>query len=52
MDIVCYLQMRRDAYIHGLSQTKDGREYLENAWRLEQTKPERDELRKKIGAKG
>lgn len=52
MDIVCYLQLRRDAYIHVLRQTKDGREYLENAWRLEQTEPERDELRKKHGVKG
>lgn len=25
-----------------------GREYLDNAWRLEQTKPDRDALRKKL----
>mgnify|MGYP003288365551 CR=1 FL=1 len=49
MDIICYLQMRRDAYIHSLSQTQEGREYLENAWRLEQTKPEREKLREKFG---
>lgn len=51
MDIICYLQLRRDAYIHVLQQTEKGREYLENAWRLEQTKPERDKLRKEIGVK-
>lgn len=51
MDILCYLQLRRDAYIHSLQQTKEGREYLENAWRLEQTEPERDKLREKFGVK-
>lgn len=51
MDILCYLQLRRDAYIHTLQQTEKGREYLENAWRLEQTEPERDKLRKKTGVK-
>ena len=49
MDIICYLQLRLDAYIYALQQTKDGREYLENAWRLEQMEPERDKLRKKTG---
>ncbi|MBO7309493.1 MAG: hypothetical protein J6V38_07680 [Kiritimatiellae bacterium] len=51
MDIICYLQLRRDAYIHALRQTEKGREYLENAWRLEQMEPERDKLRKKTGVK-
>lgn len=51
MDIITYLQLRRDAYIHGLQQTEKGREYLENAWRLEQTKPERKKLREKFGVK-
>ena len=51
MDIICYLQLRRDAYIHNLQQTKDGREYLENAWRLEQTEPEREKFREKYGVK-
>lgn len=52
MDILCYLQLRRDAYIHALQQTKEGREYLNDAWRLEQIEPERDKLRKKNGVKG
>ena len=30
-----------------LRQTKEGREYLDNAWRIEQTEPERDKLRDK-----
>lgn len=49
MDIICYLQIRRDAYIHALGQTNEGREYLKNAWRLEQTKSERKKLREKFG---
>jgi len=32
-------------------QTEEGREYLENCWRLEQTNPDRESLRKKIGGK-
>ena len=43
-----YLTWRRDAFIHKWSQTEKGREYLDNAWRLEQTKPDREALRKKL----
>lgn len=35
-----------------LNRTEKGREYLDNAWRLEQTKPDRKKLREKFGAKG
>lgn len=52
MDYLCYLQLRRDAWIHALSQSQPGQEYLDNAWRLEQTEPERDKLREKSGSKG
>lgn len=45
LDYVQYLTYRRDAYIFYLDQTEDGREYLGNAWRMEQTKPDRDALR-------
>ncbi len=51
MNIICYLQLRRDAFIHNRMQTTEGREYLEDAWRFEQTKPEREKLRKKTGVK-
>lgn len=47
-----YLVWRRDAYIHRLSQTEAGLEYLDNAWRMEQTKPDRLALRKKLGKEG
>ena len=43
-----YLTWRRDAFIHKMSQTEKGQEYLNNAWRMEQTKPDREALRKKL----
>lgn len=47
-----YLVWRRDAYIHWLSRTEAGQEHLDNAWRFEQTEPDRAELRKKFGKEG
>ena len=52
LDYVQYLIWRRDAYIHMLSRTEAGQEYLDNAWRMEQTKPDRKALRKKLGKEG
>ena len=52
LDYIDYLTFRRDAFIYRLSKTEKGEEYLNNAWRLEQTKPERDKLRKKFGKEG
>lgn len=49
LDYVQYLVWLRDAYIHRMSQTEEGREYLDNAWRMEQTEPDRAALRKKLG---
>ena len=51
LDYIDYLIYRRDAFIHRMSQTEDGLKYLKNAWRLEQTKPDRDGLRNKFGRK-
>ena len=48
MDYLHYLTLRRDAFIHKMNQTEKGREYLDNAWRMEQTKPDRAALRKKL----
>lgn len=48
LDYLQYLVWLRDAYIHKLSQTEEGQEYLDNAWRMEQTKPDREALRKKL----
>lgn len=47
-----YLVWRRDAFIHRLSQTEAGQDYLDNAWRWEQTKPDRAALRAKLGKGG
>lgn len=52
LDYLQFLIWRRDAFIHRLSQTEAGQEYLDNAWRMEQTKPDREKLRKKLGRKG
>ena len=47
-----YLVWRRDAWIHMLSRTEAGQEYLDTAWRLEQTEPDRKALRRKYGKEG
>ena len=47
-----YLVWRRDAWIHMLSRTEEGQKYLDDAWRMEQTKPDRKKLRKKFGKEG
>lgn len=52
LDYMQYLIWRRDAFIHRLEQTEAGQEYLNNAWRMEQTEPDRPALRKKLGKEG
>ena len=52
LDYVDYLQYRRDAFIYQLNQTEKGREYLDNAYTLEQTEPDRKRLREKFGKEG
>ena len=48
LNYIQYLIWRRDAFIYRLSRTEEGSEYLDNAWRMEQTKPDRERLRKKL----
>lgn len=52
LDYIDYLQYRRDAFIYRMSQTEKGQEYLDNAYRLEQTKPDRESLRENFGKEG
>ena len=52
LDYLDYLIYKRDAFIYTMSRTEKGEEYLNNAWRLEQTKPDRESLRKKFGKEG
>lgn len=52
LDYVTYLQWLRDSYIYALNQTTEGQEQLREAWRLQQTAPDRSAIRrfKKRGA--
>lgn len=52
LDYIQYLTYKRDAFIHRMSQTEKGQEYLDNAWRLEQVKPDRQALRNRFGKEG
>jgi hypothetical protein len=47
-----YLTYLKDAYIYRLNKTEGGREYLKNCYRMEQTKPDRVALRRKLGKEG
>lgn len=44
-----YMLLLRDAFIARKLQSSDGLEYLDNAWRLEQTEPDVDGLRSTFG---
>ena len=52
LDFIEYLQYRRDAFIYNMSRTEKGQEYLDNAYRLEQTDPDRKSLRDQFGEEG
>ena len=52
LDYFDYLQYRRDAFIYNLNQTEKGKEYLDNAYRLEQTEPDKKSLRDQFGEEG
>ena len=47
LDLDVYLFYMREAFIHNMNQTEKGREYLENCWRMQQSKPDRKKLREK-----
>lgn len=51
LDMDIYLFYLREAYIHYMSLTKEGREYLEKCYIFEQTKPDRGALRERFGKK-
>ena len=52
LDYIDYLQYRRDAFISRLSQSEKGLKYLDNAYRIEQTEPDRKSLRDQFGKEG
>lgn len=47
-----YLFFMREAFIHEMNQTKEGRNYLENCWRISQTEPDRKAIREKFKRRG
>ena len=47
-----YLFFLREAMIFENSQTEEGRKYLKDCFRMEQTKPDREGLRERFGKKG
>jgi len=49
LEVFIFWRLLKDAVIYNYSQTKEGREYLADCWRLEQTSPERDKLRAHFG---
>ena len=52
LDYLDYLRYRRDAFIHHLSQSEKGLEYLDNAYRIELTDPDKKSLRQQFGEEG
>lgn len=51
LDYPTFLAWRRDAFIFNCQKSESGREYLDHAWTLEQTKPDLPALRAKFGGK-
>ena len=52
LPIDVYMLLMRDAFIYKSQRTEKGRAYLENCWRMEQTKPDRKRLRETFGKEG
>ena len=46
LDYFYYLRVRRDAFVSRLEQSEAGREYLEKAWLLSRTEPDREASRR------
>ncbi len=49
LEVFQYWLLLRDAIVYKHLQTKEGSEYLEKCWIMEQTKPDRESLREKMG---
>ena len=46
LDCITFKMLVRDAFVHMMSQSEEGRDYLEQCWVLTQTKPDKSALRK------
>ncbi len=51
LEVFEYWLLLRDAVIYGHMQSEGGMEYLDNCYRMEQVKPQRNKLREKFGKK-
>lgn len=47
-DVFTFWALLHDSVVYNRSQTKEGREWLKNAWRLTRTSPDEEKLRKKV----
>lgn len=45
LDLIEYKFFLRESFIYNHSQTEEGQEYLKNAYRLQETSPDRKKLR-------
>lgn len=52
LDCITYKLLFKDAFIHKMKETKEGQDYLEECYILNQTAPERDKLKSKFGERG
>lgn len=49
LEVFEYWLLLKDAIVYNYMQTEEGREYLDNCWRIEQTEPDRKSLRERMG---
>lgn len=49
MDLFTYWALLHDAIVTINAQTEEGRKWLNNAWRIQQTQPDTEKLHKKYG---
>lgn len=49
LDVITYYETLRDAVIYNNMQTEEGQNRLDDAWILEQKRPDRNSLRKMLG---
>lgn len=46
LPFLTYMQYLRDSFIDRMNQTEEGVKYLDNAWLISQTKPDREASRR------
>lgn len=51
LDVFTFWILRRDAVIYNCMKTDEGRDYLDNCWRLEQTEPDREKIRARMATR-